>query len=183
MSLRVAVRHCNRAVAACNRMQTGADTDDLTGLWNRHVINCSLQKGCCIQPVDAQYWSVVFVDINGLKSINDLYGHLVGDCVLKEFAKSLSHSIRSCDCAVRWGGDEFIILVSGIRSNADFIAFCNNLQRETSKTITVDGNKIKISASFGYALARVDGDSINDLIRVADSRMYKNKQYSSAVFR
>ena len=176
----MAIRYCKRAMADCNRARFQADTDDLTGLWNRHAINHALQGGQW-QDVDA-HWSVIFIDVNGLKSINDKYGHLVGDCVLKVFAQSLSNSIRFSDYVGRWGGDEFIVLVSGMRSDADFSVFCRDLQQETSKIITVEGHEIKISASFGYALARVDGESVSDLIRVADSRMYKNKQHQFAGF-
>ncbi|MGV6995949.1 GGDEF domain-containing protein [Desulfovibrio sp. QI0430] len=171
----MATRNCRRAMADCSWARAQADTDDLTGLWSRHAINRRLQEGQCHQDVDGPLWSVVFIDVNGLKSINDNCGHLVGDCVLKVFAQGLSHSIRFSDYAGRWGGDEFVVLVSGMRSNADIENFCHKLQQETSKAITVDGNEIKISASFGYALARVDGESINDLIKVADSRMYMNK--------
>ena len=168
-------------MADCNWARVQADTDDLTGLWSRHAINHTLQDGQRMQDVDAP-WSVIFIDVNGLKSINDKYGHLVGDCVLKVFAQSLSNSIRFSDYVGRWGGDEFIVLVSGIRSDADFSVFCHKLQQETSKIITVEGHEIKISASFGYARARVDGESVSDLIRVADSRMYKNKQHQFAGF-
>ena len=178
----MAIRYCKRAVADCNWARVQADTDDLTGLWNRHAINRTLQDGQRLRDVDAP-WSVIFIDINGLKSINDNCGHLVGDCVLKVFAQGLSHSIRFSDYAGRWGGDEFIVLVSGMRSNADMENFCHKLQQETSKTITVDDKEITISASFGHALARVDGESVNDLIRVADARMYKNKQLRSANMR
>ena len=180
----IAIGHCKRAMADCNGARSQADTDDLTGLCSRHAINRKLQEGPCLQDIDGPLlWSVIFIDVNGLKSINDKYGHLVGDCVLKVFAQSLSNSIRFSDYVGRWGGDEFIVLVSGIRSDADFSVFCSKLQQETSKIITVEGHEIKISASFGYARARVDGESVSDLIRVADSRMYKNKQYCSAVSR
>lgn len=173
--LLTAIYNYKKMVIKYITMRTEADTDSLTGLWTRHAINRAILERQYLHSVDAPGWCVVFIDVNGLKSINDKYGHLVGDCVLKVFAQSLSHSIRFSDYAGRWGGDEFIVLVSGMRSNADFTSFCHKLQQETSKTIIVDGNEINISASFGYALARVDGKSVNDLIRVADSRMYKNK--------
>ena len=172
----MAIRHCKRTMDDCSWARTQADTDDLTGLWNRHAINRKLQEGQCLQEIDAPFWSVIFIDINGLKAINDNCGHIVGDCVLKVFAQCLSHSIRFSDYAGRWGGDEFIVLVSGMRSNADMENFCHKLQQETSKIITVDNKEITISASFGHALASVDGESVNDLIRVADARMYKSKK-------
>ena len=178
----MAIRHCKRAMVDCSWAHTQADTDELTGLWNRHAINRKLQEGQCLQGVDAPVWSVIFIDINGLKPINDKCGHLVGDCVLKVFSQGLLHSIRFSDYAGRWGGDDFIVLVSGMRSNTDMENFCHKLQQETSKTITIDGKEIKISASFGHALAKVDGERLIDLIRVADSRMYKNKQRRSAGF-
>lgn len=175
--LLLVVRQCKRARADCSRARALADMDDLTGLWNRHAINRALQEGPCPRDIATPCWSVIFIDINGLKSINDKCGHLVGDWVLKVFAQGLSRSIRFSDYAGRWGGDEFIVLVSGMRSNVDIDAFCRKLQQATSKIITVDDKEIKISASFGHALAMVDGESINDLIRIADARMYQNKQH------
>lgn len=173
----VAVRQCKRARADCSRAYTQADTDELTGLWNRHAINRMLREGPSPQDIYTPFWSVIFIDINGLKSINDKCGHFVGDCVLKVFAQSLSQSIRFSDYAGRWGGDEFIVLVSGMRSNVDIETFCHKLNQATSKTISVDDNEIKISASFGHALAMVDGERMSDLIRIADARMYQNKQH------
>lgn len=171
-----AVSQCKKTMAACNRARIQADTDDLTGLWSRHAINHALKEGQFVHGKNTLRWSVVFIDIDGLKSINDGCGHLVGDCVLKIFAQSVSYSIRCSDYAGRWGGDEFIVLVSGMRSNTDLAAFCDKLQRETSQVITIDEKQIKIKASFGYALANTDGDNVRDLIRVADARMYRNKQ-------
>ena len=168
--------NCKKAMAEYNMARTQADIDELTGLLSRHGITRALQKGQCQHGANGQCWSVIFMDINGLKSINDVNGHLVGDYMLKVFAQSLASAIRFSDHAGRWGGDEFIVLVSGIRSNTDIMALCNKLQRETSKTITVNEKEVKISASFGYALATVDGKDTKDLIRVADERMYKSKQ-------
>ena len=127
--------------------------------------------------------SVIFVDINGLKLINDECGHLVGDCVLKIFAQQLSQAIRCSDYACRWGGDEFLVLVPDMRSKADIAALCKKIEQETSTTVTIDNRPVAIRASFGYALAKVDGGTVADLIKVADMRMYKNKRHRSAGFR
>lgn len=168
--------NCKRAMADYRRASTLADTDELTGLWSRHAINRALHEKQCLCSAHSLERSVIFIDVNGLKAINDSCGHLVGDCVLKMFAQSLSRSIRFSDYAGRWGGDKFVVLVSGMRSEADIAAFCNKLQQETSKTMTVCDRQINISASFGYALANVDGTTVAELIRVADARMYKNKR-------
>ena len=177
-----AIFNCKKLIEECNSAKKLASIDPLTGLLNRQAINKIFEDKLTVQHRGSTGFSIIFIDINGLKSINDKYGHLVGDCVLKVFAQSLSNSIRFSDYVGRWGGDEFIVLVSGMRSDADFSVFCSKLQQETSKIITVEGHEIKISASFGYARARVDGESVSDLIRVADSRMYKNKQHQFAGF-
>ena len=127
--------------------------------------------------------SVIFIDINGLKLINDECGHLVGDCVLKIFAQQLSQAIRCSDYACRWGGDEFLVLVPEMRSKADIAALCKKIEQETSTTVTIDNRPVAIRASFGYALAKVDGGTVADLIKIADIRMYKNKRHRSAGFR
>lgn len=174
--LLVVLRNCKEAMIECKKARMQADTDELTGLWNRHAINRVVCAGVSLRKADAQPWSVIFMDINGFKSINDRCGHVVGDAVLKIFAQDLLSAIRASDHAGRWGGDEFIVLVSGMRSHADIKAFCHKLMQATSTTITVDANEVKISVSYGYALANIDGESVMDLIRVADARMYKNKQ-------
>lgn len=171
-----AISQSKKILADYNNARIQADTDDLTGLWSRHAINRALLEGQFLHGAAEPCWSVIFIDIDGLKSINDGWGHLVGDCVLKIFAQGLSHSIRCSDYAGRWGGDEFIVLVSGMRSKTDLMALCEKLQRETPQVITIDEEPIKISASIGYALANTDGDNVWDLIKVADARMYKNKR-------
>lgn len=162
-------------------IRTEADTDSLTGLWTRHAINRAILERQYLHSVDAPGWSVIFIDINGLKLINDEHGHLVGDCVLKIFAQSLSLAIRFNDHAGRWGGDEFIVLVAGMRTSTDMANFCQKLQQETSQLIMIDDKQVKINASFGYALVSVDGENVKDLIKVADARMYRNKQCAAAV--
>ena len=174
--LLAALWNYKKAMADYRRASTLADTDELTGLWSRHAINRALHEKQCLCSAHSLERSVIFIDVNGLKAINDSCGHLVGDCVLKMFAQSLSRSIRFSDYAGRWGGDEFVVLVSGMRSEADIAAFCNKLRQETSKSITVCNRQINVSASFGYALANVDGTTVAELIRVADARMYKNKR-------
>ena len=174
--LLAALLNYKKAMAEYRRASTLADTDDLTGLWIRHAIHRALHEKQCLHSAHSLERSVIFIDVNGLKAINDSCGHLVGDCVLKMFAQSLSRSIRFSDYAGRWGGDEFVVLVSGMRSQTDITAFCNKLQQETSKTITVCNRQINVRASFGYALANVDGSTATELIRVADARMYKNKR-------
>ena len=179
----VTILNCKKAIAECNRARTQADTDELTGLWSRHAMNRALQGGQHCYGPGLLHCSVIFIDINGLKLINDECGHLVGDCVLKIFAQQLSRAIRCSDYACRWGGDEFLVLVPDMRSKADIAALCKKIEQETSTTVTIDNRPVAIRASFGYALAKVDGGTVADLIKVADMRMYKNKRHSSAGFR
>ena len=179
----MAIRNCKQAIAECNRVRTQAETDELTGLWSRHAMNRALQRGRHCYGAGLLRCSVIFIDINGLKLINDECGHLVGDCVLKIFAQQLSQAIRCSDYACRWGGDEFLVLVPGMRSKADIAALCKKIEQETSTTVTIDNRPVAIRASFGYALAKVDGGTVADLIKVADMRMYKNKRHCSAGFR
>lgn len=171
----VTIINYKKLTAECNISRTQADTDALTGLWSRHAINRATGKGRGGCEAGSASFSVIFIDINGLKVVNDTYGHLVGDCVLKIFAQNLVSSIRSSDHAGRWGGDEFVVLASGLRSENDMEALCKKIEQATAKIITVENCQISISASFGYALAGVDGKNLKDLIRMADMRMYKNK--------
>lgn len=118
-----------------------------------------------------KHHTVMVVDINGLKIINDKYGHLVGDEVIKAVACVLNEVIRSDDYLVRYGGDEFILLFSNICEQE----MDNIVKRINKKILAVSKFDFDVNISLGYSALNYD-DDFDEKFNVADCRMYKNKQ-------
>lgn len=147
-------------------------TDKLTGLRNRVHLDYVLETEMRRSQRSGRPFGVIIVDIDHFKSVNDTCGHQVGDCVLQEFAKLISNSIRETDTAGRWGGEEFLIICpdtgpEGIAKLAKKI--CCEIAGHTFATV---GNK---TASFGTATFQ-EGDKVKDLIARADQALYHAKE-------
>ncbi|EGT3614629.1 GGDEF domain-containing protein [Clostridium perfringens] len=149
--------------------------DYLTGVYNRRYINQRLSKELKINLNSDIHTTVMMIDIDFFKSINDTYGHLVGDNILREFANILSKNVRvSSDWVGRYGGEEFIIVLN----NADKEIGVNVAEKlrkiVENKEFIYDEAIIKITASFGvYEVLK--GESISDIIKNADNKLYAAK--------
>ncbi len=150
--------------------------DALTKLLNHGAITEEL----CEQAALNGALGVVMADIDGMKAINDTYGHLVGDQVLVTVARALS---RDGALVGRYGGDEFLVGLPGAdRSNAE--DYCRTILRELSSAKVRDpatGSGVPILASIGVAVYPTEADSIEDAIRLADNAMYREKRERSIV--
>ena len=117
--------------------------------------------------------SLIILDADHFKDINDRFGHMEGDAILKDFARVLSSAIRPVDLLFRYGGEEFVILCPG-RSHDDACAFAEELRHKLAISVkTPDGGKV--TACFGVATLRDDGTSFKAVLAVADARLYKAK--------
>lgn len=150
--------------------------DELTGVDNRRSIEDRIQ----FNINNGQTFCVAMIDLNGFKAINDKYGHIAGDDLLRQFARELQINTRSAtDVVGRWGGDEFLVLVSSDMAGAslhtnrirDWVFGKYTLQRG-DKSQTVD---IYMEASIGLAQWN-PGDTLQYLIAQADAAMYRDKQ-------
>ena len=144
--------------------------DPLTGLYNRRFAEQRLRAEISRSERRGLSMTVVLLDLNDFKTINDSYGHLVGDQVLKEFAKSLSHATRGSDLAVRWGGDEFMLLLLDCEVEQLSVV----LNRLAGFAVEVHGNTLAVSFSMGWK-AFEPGDSLEALIEKADRDLYTHK--------
>lgn len=152
-------------------------TDTLTGIYNRRFINEFLQKELERSKRTERNISVVICDINDLKKINDTYGHLAGDIVIKSFSDVLTNNLRKSDVVGRYGGDEFFIILPETPSETIQLVV-ERIQNDLSRLLipVSESVKVHISASFGSATYPSDGSSSDELLIKSDSNLYLHKQ-------
>lgn len=149
-----------------------ATTDQLTGLCNRYKINEILSSEKNRNNRFGTYFSIILIDIDNFKTVNDSYGHLIGDSVLAEFAEILSSSSRVTDIVGRWGGEEFIVILPQTKK-AEAAIVAKNIK---DKIFSYNFSTVeRQSASFGIAECTSD-DDIKNIIKKADNALYKAKR-------
>jgi diguanylate cyclase (GGDEF)-like protein len=122
------------------------------------------------------YLSLIYVDLNGFKAVNDSYGHAAGDELLRVVAHRLRGGLKDADLLARLGGDEFVVALVNLASARDGHAVAKRLeQRLNSSEVVIDGHQIFITASLGVASSRVASADIDLLVHRADQAMYRVK--------
>ena len=162
-------------VVAQARIQYLSQHDTLTGLPNRHSMNEFLNGKLQAQPGKIQPLVMLSLDLDHFKPINDLYGHAAGDNVLNEVSQRLRGCLGEEDLLSRQGGDEFILLLSGLNSEKAIAARCRCLMTEIHKPFKVAGQAVNIGASIGIARAPQDALQPDELLRMADIALYQSK--------
>lgn len=147
--------------------------DELTGLWNRRIVNRVLNEFENSYTRERSEYAVIVIDVNNFKSINDQYGHHVGDSALVFLSNCIQNNIRAIDYAFRLGGDEFLIVLS-CESIETALNVCTKINLALNEDL---GFTFKISISAGYEI-RSNGRNINDILERADKHMYQNKKIS-----
>jgi diguanylate cyclase (GGDEF)-like protein len=149
--------------------------DPLTGLYNRRFAEQRLKAEIARSERQGLSMIVALLDLNDFKKINDGYGHQAGDLVLKEFAKCLTSSTRGSDLAVRWGGDEFMLLLLDCKMEQLSVV----LNRLRDLTVELSGTTVPVSFSIGCK-AYEPGYGIEEMIEEADRNLYSHKAASKA---
>jgi diguanylate cyclase (GGDEF)-like protein len=152
-------------------------TDDLTGLYNSRHFGHMIESEFLRAQRYQMELSLVFLDLDRLKRINDAHGHLVGSRMLSELGRLIGKHIRECDRAARYGGDEFVIILpqTGKQQALNLAVKLLELMRST-KFLSDDSQEIRITASFGVATYPQDGGNKTELLRAADIAMYNAKE-------
>ena len=152
--------------------------DSLTGIYNRRYINEKLPLDMINANLSNHSISVIMVDIDMFKNVNDTYGHLIGDCTIKSVANLLQRSLkRENDWVARYGGEEFLICLPG--TNLSFAKdLAENIRNKIERTPIECGElEFSITASFGISVMTPKfGTSVNELIEEADRKLYEAKR-------
>lgn len=152
--------------------------DFLTGLYNRRYLEEVLKKLHSMVKREKEEYAILFIDLDDLKKINDAFGHLKGDEVLKKVAKVIKESVRESDWVGRWGGDEFLVLIKGSIEEAKVIA--ERLLQEIRKLRFVSEEKeFSVSVSIGISSLRED-IKVEEAIKLADQMAYEAKRSGKA---
>jgi diguanylate cyclase (GGDEF)-like protein len=149
--------------------------DPVTGLANRTKLVFRLQEALA-NLTDGDQLALHYIDLDRFKPINDNHGHDVGDAILKSVAGRLLTCVRDTDCVARIGGDEFVILQKGIRSEADAEIVGMRIIGSISRSHDLPEGSFTLGASVGIALAPMHGIDVDELIRRADEVMYRSKR-------
>jgi len=157
-------------------MEHRAYHDDLTNLPNRPMFVESLRQAIARAERNISTLTVLFIDLDRFKEVNDTRGHQAGDQLLREVAKRLVESVRKSDLVARIGGDEFVVLIEEQHDNMEVAAIARKILLAMERSFSVHQSPIDITASMGISHYPADGTDLNDLIRNADSAMYQAKQ-------
>ncbi len=195
------VRDLRDRQAVQERIYHLAHHDALTDLPNRYafmehinqmmtVLNEAQARGAALsveageRPVTANSrMALLFIDLDHFKRINDSLGHLVGDTMLRTVAARITATLRNTDVVARFGGDEFMVLMTGVASVTDVEDVAQKLLLAIQASVDVDGRPLSVTPSIGIALYPGDADTADELIRHADTAMYLAKAHGRAQLR
>lgn len=158
-----------------NRLRYLAHHDALTGLPNRQLFQEHLDQSLSWAQINNLLVALLFIDLDGFKQINDTLGHDNGDLLLKNVAKRLAGCLRGSDVVSRLGGDEFTVILTGIPRKQVASTVAEKILTTLSEAFILDGQTTFITASIGISLYPITGKSKEDLIKQADTAMYKAK--------
>lgn len=160
-----------------------AHFDALTGLPNRPQLMLRLKAAMALAASSPKQLAVLFLDIDKFKSINDDYGHDVGDEVLKAFAMRLRQALRTADTVARLAGDEFVVLAEGVQDKATAAQVADKLQQAVVQPIEAGGQQLHITSSIGLSLYPNDNSDMETLLKHADEAMYEAKRAGGKGYR
>jgi diguanylate cyclase (GGDEF)-like protein/PAS domain S-box-containing protein len=158
--------------------------DVLTGLPNRRLLAERLGQALAQARRRQTLFAVAYIDLDGFKPVNDRYGHACGDDLLVALSSRMRQSIRDDDTLARMGGDEFVVLLQNLTSEADCLPFLLRLRQACARPLEVHGQTLQVSASIGVAFCPRDGTTdVESLIEQADQAMYRAKRAGKNCYR
>lgn len=165
------------------KLEKMAMFDVLTGLPNRNMLTFQIEKQLASSMRDDHLVALMFMDLDDFKKVNDSHGHDVGDKLLKAAAMRISRPIRESDIASRFGGDEFVVLLTNIEDKSHVDTVARKILNEFVDPIIVDGTTFYVSISIGIAISSHSRATPVELLRHADIAMYEAKAKEGAEYR
>ncbi|MFA5081512.1 MAG: diguanylate cyclase [Hydrogenophilaceae bacterium] len=153
-----------------------ATHDPLTGLPNRSLFYHRLVEAMTHAQQDRLKATVIYIDLDDFKPVNDRHGHAVGDSLLQVVAGRLLNSVRATDTVARLGGDEFAVILLGVGDPERIAQIEQEIRRNMAMPVQLDDITLQPSCSCGHAVFPDDGDSMDTLLNAADTRMYEVKR-------
>lgn len=158
------------------RLQHLALYDTLTGLPNRELFQDRVQRSLLRAKREKSHFALMYLDLDKFKAANDTFGHAAGDYLLKEAAQRITACVRETDTVVRFGGDEFVVLLDNIENRQGAFNVAEKIRLVLSEPYQWQGHEIELSVSIGISVFPEQGEQITQLIAAADEAMYKAKK-------
>jgi len=159
-----------------------AHYDDLTKIYNRFFFITKLKETVLMAQENNDVFSLLFIDLDDFKIINDTYGHAAGDKVLKSVCKNINDIIGEKDTFSRLGGDEFALIIDSINDKESLNILADKILKAISSDVEFKGDVFNVSASIGISRFPIDGDIKSTLLHSADTAMYKAKKLGKSAY-
>ncbi|MDR9424371.1 MAG: GGDEF domain-containing protein, partial [Marinobacter sp.] len=157
------------------RMEHLAQHDALTGLHNRNAFFERFEQSLALARRHDNQMGLLFIDLDNFKSINDFLSHDTGDRILAAVAERLKASVRDADTVCRFGGDEFVVLLAEITQPDHAYAVADKIREAAAEPMVVGGRDVSMQLSIGVSVYPDDGVNADELLKKADSAMYRVK--------
>ncbi|MBW7903156.1 MAG: EAL domain-containing protein [Rhodocyclaceae bacterium] len=164
------------------RLEYQATHDPLTGLPNRNLLEDRLEQAVAKARRSGERVLVVFIDLDNFKFVNDSLGHAAGDDLLVETARRLADCLRGTDTVARYGGDEFVLILSDSASLGQALVALERVKRAIAAPLTVGGHELRVDCSIGVSVYPEDGADLQTLLRYADIAMHHAKEQGKGQF-
>lgn len=164
------------------KIEYQANYDALTGLANRHLLKDRFASAIYRSDRNNSLVSLLFIDLDRFKQVNDSFGHTFGDRLLKQVGKRISGHVRQSDTVARLGGDEFAVIFPDLPDTHHMEDTIRTILNTLAQPYHIDKNDVYLSASIGITVYPEDGNTIEELLRNADSAMYKAKNSGRNTF-
>jgi diguanylate cyclase (GGDEF)-like protein/PAS domain S-box-containing protein len=156
--------------------------DSLTRLYNRNYFLEYFSEALAEAKIEKQSLGLLYMDLNGFKAVNDTLGHEAGDRVLEEFSTRLQKVVRSSDCAARYGGDEFVLLMPNLQSPEHAKQLTERLIKAANQPYRVKKVEVQLGVSVGIVSYPQHEDTVEGLLHRADLAMYEAKQRGKSAY-
>jgi diguanylate cyclase (GGDEF)-like protein len=177
------VRDVTAQQESSEKAQDMAYHDSLTGLPNRLLLLDRLTQAIAKAQRMRQRVAVLFIDLDRFKQVNDTFGHEAGDDLLRKVAERLRQSVRKSDTVSRFAGDEFVVILENVESDADFEILAAKIFESATVTMRVGETGISVTPSVGVSVFPDHAATAEALLKAADTAMYQAKAAGRATYR